>query len=171
MVLTHIDFDHSGGVVEGATPEEYVPAFPNARVVLIDERLDDWRNPEPGWTHDGIPVVRALDAAGVLDSVPDGGEAAPDVILRSAPGHRWGHAIVEIGGHLVHLADVLHDADHVVHPEWDTRFDGDPDEALATRRRLIEECADRDVVVVASHLTSAGVIERDGGAVRYRALS
>jgi glyoxylase-like metal-dependent hydrolase (beta-lactamase superfamily II) len=171
VVLTHIDFDHSGGVVEGASPEEYVPAFPNARVVLIDERLDDWRNPDPGWTHDGIPIVRSLDEAGVLDSVPDGGEAAPDVILRSAPGHRWGHAIVEVGGRLVHLADILHDAAHVPHPEWDTRFDGDPDEALATRRRLLSELADRDVVVVASHLTSAGVIERNGDTLRYRELS
>jgi glyoxylase-like metal-dependent hydrolase (beta-lactamase superfamily II) len=171
VVLTHIDFDHSGGSVEGESPEEYVPAFPNARVVLIDERLDDWRNPEPSWTHDGIPIVRALDQAGVLDSVPDGGEAAPDVILRSAPGHRWGHAIAEVGGRLVHLADVLHDAEHVVHPEWDTRFDGDPDEALETRKRLIEECADRDVVVVASHLVTAGTIERTGDGVRYRPLS
>jgi glyoxylase-like metal-dependent hydrolase (beta-lactamase superfamily II) len=171
VVLTHIDFDHSGGVVEGESPSEYVPAFPNARVVLIDERLDDWRNPEPEWTHDGIPIVRALDAAGVLHSVPDGGEAAPGVILRSAPGHRWGHAIVEVGGRLVHLADILHDAAHVAHPEWDLRFDGDPEEALATRRRLLEELADRDVVVVASHLTSAGVIERDGDGLRYRELS
>src|SRR4051794_32100969 len=170
VVLTHIDFDHSGGVVEGATPDEYRPAFPNARVVLIDERLSDWLDPQPDWTHDGIPIVRALHAAGVLDSVPDGGEAARDVILRSAPGHRWGHSIAEIGGRLVHVADLVHDPEHVAHPEWDSQFDSDPQLALETRRRLLSELADRDVVVVGSHLAGAGVVERDGDALRYRAL-
>jgi glyoxylase-like metal-dependent hydrolase (beta-lactamase superfamily II) len=171
VVLTHIDFDHAGGVVEGAAPESYRPAFPNARVVLIDDRLEDWRNPDPSWTHDGIPIVKALDEAGVLHSVSDGQEAVPGVVLRSAPGHRWGHAVVEVGGELVHLADAVHHPEHVTHPEWDTEFDSDPELALETRRRLLEEAADRGVVVTASHLDGAGVVERDvGGGLRHRAV-
>ena len=35
--------------------------------------------------------------------------------------------MLEIGGGLVHLADVVHHPLHVQHPEWDRAFDSDPE--------------------------------------------
>ena len=76
-----------------------------------------------------------------MDRIEDGGEAAPGVLLRAAPGHRAGHSLAEIGGSLVHLADLVHHPLHVQHPQWDRRFDSDVEVALATRMRVLEELA------------------------------
>ena len=56
-----------------------------------------------------------------------------------APGHRAGHACVEIdgrSGRRVFLSDVIHHPRHVEHPEWDREFDSDPEVGAAHAPRL-----------------------------------
>ena len=92
-------------------------------------------------------VIAALDRAGLVEGYEDGDEPAPGLRLRSAPGHRLGHSILEIGESLVH---------------WDC----EPEVALATRGTILIELAESGSKVATNHFASPGRIERAGDGLR-----
>jgi glyoxylase-like metal-dependent hydrolase (beta-lactamase superfamily II) len=150
VVLTHLDDDHIGGVLEGARL-----AFPNARIAAPAAGI---AAVEAG---EGLPVgiderkawLAALERHGVIDAF-EPGPLAEGVIARAAPGHRAGHVCIAIGGDhpLVHTADTLHHHAHIEHPEWDGAADDDRALALETRRALLAELSRDGTRAVASHL-------------------
>ena len=168
IVLTHLDFDHAGGVVAGDLEGPLEPAFPGLPVALADERLDWWRARTD--ENAGTPVLAALERAGVAVPVADGGEVLPEVVLRLAPGHRAGHACLEIGGAdgLVIGADLVHDPAHMPHPEWDGAMDFDAGVALATRLAWFGRLADEGRRVHFSHVDGVGVVARVGDGFGWR---
>jgi glyoxylase-like metal-dependent hydrolase (beta-lactamase superfamily II) len=152
VVLTHLDFDHCGGVSE----------IPTARVLASAEAL--------AAVNEQAGSARVLAAAGSRVSAFDG-EPFPEVRLVPAPGHRAGHCVVDVGAgsdRLVFLADVVHHPVHASHPEWDSTYDSDPPVALATRRDWLERLAGSGVRCAASHIDGWGIVDRDGGALRWR---
>lgn len=158
MLLTHLDFDHCGGVsVRGR------PAFPNARVVVSE--------PAARWALEaddaGAGVIREIAAAGLLDAV-SWGEVAPGLWLEDAPGHRIGHGALRFGD-AAYLADAIHHPAHVANPEWDREFDSDPAIGLATRRRLLAAAAATGGPVACSHVAGWGTVEADAaGGLRWQ---
>jgi glyoxylase-like metal-dependent hydrolase (beta-lactamase superfamily II) len=151
VVVTHLDFDHFGGSLD----------LPRARVAIP-------AGAEPS-SPAGEQALARLEAAGRVDRIEDGGSPAPGVTVRAAPGHRSGHSIVEIGGDLVHLADVVHHTEHVPNPDWDRVFDSDVQLALVTRTRVLDEMVRRGVTVTASHIDGPGRIEPDAdGGLRWQ---
>lgn len=155
VVLSHLDFDHCGGALAGSWPDRLRPAFP--RVVLGAVGYGDLRPGEPDDWNVGTPLLAAYKREAAVEQVPDGAEFRSGLRLVSAPGHRPGHAILLVGDELVYGADLLHHAEHVVHPEWDTT-DADPALALATRTGWIERFAASAVPLVFSHLEGRGLI-------------
>jgi glyoxylase-like metal-dependent hydrolase (beta-lactamase superfamily II) len=158
VVLTHLDFDHLGGLLT----DGWEPRFPGARIVALEGGLKI----EPDLERRRASI-RALEVLAV-EEVGEG-ELAPGLRLRAAPGHRAGHAIVDAGD-AVHLADVIHHPLHVEHPEWDSKTDDDAGLALRTRRALLAEMAEREVTVTAGHVSGRGRIERVSGGLRWSPL-
>lgn len=111
-------------------------------------------------------LVPALPVGGMrLEGVSGDAENARGARLRPAPGHRVGHAVLELGGgpdRFVFLADTLHARKHMSHPDWDQLHDAAPDVTRATRRRLVDELAGSGAVVGCSHVGTLGTIERGG---------
>ncbi|HST25178.1 MAG TPA: MBL fold metallo-hydrolase [Gaiellaceae bacterium] len=169
LVLTHFDFDHSGGLVTGRTPDELRPTFPGVTVLAPAEALAEARSADEEDV--AAQVVATLDAARLLDGYEDGAEPAPGLRLRAAQGHRLGHSIVEVGDSLVHVVDIVHDRLHVEHLDWDRTWDADPEVALATRGTILAELAERGSSVLASHIPEPGRIERAGDGLRWASLS
>lgn len=160
VVLTHLDFDHFGGAAD-------IPA----ERVFVTKTAADWARTwedEPGPLYE---VFGRLD--GRLTEVADGIEVLPGVRLVEAPGHREGHACVEIearDGRRVFLSDVIHHPLHVQHPEWDCEFDSDVDVALRTRRDWLERLAGTGTPCAASHIVGWGTIEPGGDGLGWRPL-
>jgi glyoxylase-like metal-dependent hydrolase (beta-lactamase superfamily II) len=152
VLLTHLDFDHCGGCLD----------IPRARVLAPADAEPSGRA--------GREVLDRMGADGRLEMVDPGAEPLEGVVLRSAPGHRGGHCIVEVGDGLVHLADVVHHPVHVGRPEADRVFDEDAGLALETRRRVLDEMAARAVVVTASHIEGPGRIAREQDGLRWQPL-
>lgn len=174
VILTHLDFDHSGGVVAGTWPDEIEPAFPSTPVRVADVDLDWWWRAEERPLNVGTPILHALRDAGVLETFSAGGEVLPGVRARSAPGHCAGHCTFEVAGEegvLLHIADAIHHRSHVEHPEWDGLYDRRAPLALKTRRALLAEAETRGATVIASHIERPGRIERRDGAARWVDLS
>jgi glyoxylase-like metal-dependent hydrolase (beta-lactamase superfamily II) len=156
VVLTHLDFDHCGGA----------PEVPAERVV-VTATAAAWARALPA-DRSARRVIEALGDR--LDEAADGAEVAPGIRIVEAPGHRGGHACVEIGvdgSRRVFLADVIHHTSHVEHPEWDREFDTDPELGLATRRRWLAELSGTGVWCAASHIDGWGTIEPAGDGYRW----
>jgi glyoxylase-like metal-dependent hydrolase (beta-lactamase superfamily II) len=151
VVLTHLDDDHIGGVLDSGSSL----VFPKARIAAPAAGI---AAVEAG---EGLPVgveerkawLAQLRRLGVLDAF-EPGVLAEGVTARPAPGHRAGHCSIAVAGDhpLVHIADTLHHAAHIEHPEWDGPADDDRELALATRRTVIAELQAMGTRAVASHL-------------------
>ena len=166
LIATHLDWDHCGGFVSGTWPDRLAPAYPGLHVLAPSEAVTEAR--ADGDEESTAPVVVAvLDSAELVEEYADGAEPAPGLRLRSAPGHRTGHSILEVGDSFVHAADTFHHPLHVEHPEWDTQFDADPELGLATRLALFAELADSGATVLVSHIAGLGRVERAGGGYRW----
>lgn len=152
LVMTHLDFDHVGGCFE----------FPRARMAIPTAAVPDADPNDPGHR-----AVREFEAAGRLDRVEDGGSPAPGIVVRSAPGHREGHSVVEVGDAFLHMADLVHHPLQVANPSWDHVFDSDPGTAQTTRLRELERLAGSGVTTVSSHIVGPGRIECDDDGYRW----
>ena len=154
VVVTHLDYDHAGGLLAGTWPDELGLAFPNSRVVIHEDAVAAARAADADAPDNvGTRLVALLDAAERLDAVGDGETIATGVTVRSAPGHRVGHMVVEVAGDdpFVFAADTFHNVEHVAHPEWDTSSDEDGATALATRRRVLAELAESGARTAITH--------------------
>jgi len=169
VILTHLHGDHVGGALHGSWPDDLRPAFPNARVVAPAVEVEWSRGGGSGRSNEGGPVAVAA-LAPVLVAVADDVEVAPGVRLRPAPGHTPGHSVVEVDGRepLVFAADLIHAIELVERPQ---AVVPDIDQALGleTRRRLLNEFADRGVDVLATHIPGPAParVERSGSGFKW----
>ena len=152
MVLTHGHPDHIGGL----TDEAGGPTFPNARHVMA---RDEWAF----WTDEA--TLARLEASGdhlqqflaavarrnlppcdrieLLGAEALGGEpeVVPGVRALPAPGHTPGHlavAVASAGAQLLYLADTVLHPIHAEERDWYPVFDLLPEQAAATKRRLLD---------------------------------
>ncbi|MCX6094913.1 MAG: MBL fold metallo-hydrolase [Candidatus Bipolaricaulota bacterium] len=167
VIITHHDRDHLAGVV---APDGTL-AFPNARHIMTQVGWA-WHTSEKNLA--AMPEAHAafhrtirslLEGRVVL--VHGETEVAPGIRIIPAPGHRPGHVAVQIvsqGKRLWHLADTIVHPIFVEHPEWGSRFDSTPDEALATRRRFLDIAATEGPLLFLSHFPFPGLGYVTGGA-------
>ncbi|WP_108660780.1 MBL fold metallo-hydrolase [Acuticoccus kandeliae] len=170
VLLTHLHPDHIGGLVDGAGGA----AFPNAELVVAANELAFWTDPA---TRAALPdgakgmvdgIVKATEvyegrvrpfegATGV-----DGVEAVP------LPGHTPGHTgyrISDGGQSLLIWGDIVHIAPlQVPNPDIYIGFDTVPEEAVATRKRIMDEAATDKLLITGMHLPFPGFahLVRDG---------
>jgi glyoxylase-like metal-dependent hydrolase (beta-lactamase superfamily II) len=157
VFLTHLHVDHVGW----NTDRNGELVFPEARYVAHRDGVAFAR------TTDRPHVARTIAA---VDFEQIGGEIelADDVTAFELPGHFRGHMGLRIasGG-----SEAVLIADAAVHPmllqEPDAIYvsDGDPAACAATRRALLPELVDRDVLTVCGHYPAGGigrVVTRDG---------
>ncbi len=172
IVLTHLDFDHAGGLLTGVWPGDVQLAFPGTPVAMLDGAAQAAREADPeADLNVATGLTALLEHEGLLVETSSGNEVISGIRLTSAPGHRPGHAIVEVDGHepLTHMADVLHHEVHAQHPDWDGLADLEPDVALATRIRVLGQVADSGTNVVVSHVPGPDPLRivREGDAFRF----
>lgn len=123
IVLTHLDFDHAGGIED----------FPEARVHLMRAELDAGRARRGGKTSnkryrpmqfDQVREWRPYTQEGGswlgFGAVRDLDGLPPEILFIPLPGHTWGHAGVAIAsaeGWLLHAGDAYFHADEMRRPD------------------------------------------------------
>jgi glyoxylase-like metal-dependent hydrolase (beta-lactamase superfamily II) len=97
-----------------------------------------------------LPVLESGQAV-----LLDGTHAINDELLvEPAPGHTPGHVVLHLrsGGEAALLCgDVVHHPIQVYAPHWNTQFCQDPEQARATRRRVLKYCAEHRALLCPSH--------------------
>jgi glyoxylase-like metal-dependent hydrolase (beta-lactamase superfamily II) len=176
VVTTHLHVDHVGGHTR-RRGDEWVPMFPRARYLLVEEEWAHWTSDHPHVatelqrTGDYLAdCVRPLLDAGAVDFVEPSRRVTDEVRLRPAPGETPGHVIVEVGSgasRAVLSADVMHHPLQARNPGWSTSICVEPERATDTRERLLREWAGDRALVYPTHFTEvpAGRVEpcRGGG--------
>jgi glyoxylase-like metal-dependent hydrolase (beta-lactamase superfamily II) len=177
VVLTHMHFDHIGGLFADGLKDRLRPDVP---IHLAAAEAEFWASPDFSRTSMPPPVEakirsvtrRFLDEyRGQLRTFEAEHEVAPGVIVSRTGGHTPGHSVVRMasgGDRLTFLGDAVF-PDHFDRPDWHNAFDHDPDEAARVRVRLLRELAASGEPLVATHLSfpSVGRVAVAGDVFRW----
>lgn len=113
IVLTHLDFDHAGGLSDFPAATVHSTAHEHAAAITSPDFLDRRRYRSAQWAHG--PLWRLHDGPGDLWAHGlTGHEVLPGITIVPMPGHSRGHAAVAVGAGggrlLVHAGDAAFDA-------------------------------------------------------------
>ena len=172
VVCTHMHFDHVGWntqLVDG----RFVPTFPRARYLVCAEEYAHFTATMSG--DDLMLHANALQPvaeAGLLSLVAPDHRLSPEVCLVPTPGHTIGHVSVAIesqGQRALISGDFLHHPCQLPRPHWNTSFEHDPAQSLATRKAMLASLADTEGLLIGTHFPAptAGHVVREGAAYRF----
>jgi glyoxylase-like metal-dependent hydrolase (beta-lactamase superfamily II) len=163
VFLTHVHIDHVGWNADAAG----TPLFANARYLIHPDGLM--------WAFDAranAPYVqrclRSLAKRRLVDDVAAGEEIVAGVVTFELRGHLPGHLGLRVGDEAVLIADAAVHPALLDEPDWVYIFDFDPNRSAATRRRLVPELVDNEILVICGHYPDGGIgrlVRRDGHVV------
>ena len=174
VLLTHLHPDHTGGLVGPAGA-----AFPNAELIVREEEIAFWTDPatRTALPEPMRPPVDALNATlalyeGRIVRFFGDAEVAPGITPVHLPGHTPDIQAIgsptavsscSFGGDVIHAAAV-----QFAEPRAFVAYDSDPQTAVATRLRVLDEVATDRVRVAGMHMPFPGLghVVRDGASYR-----
>lgn len=179
LVLTHLHPDHAWGALMSSGE----PVFANAKVFVGKAEAAFWST--PGLADRVTPIFRnaVLGANQVLQAydgrwrgVVEGDEILPGLEVLDTPGHSPGHIslLLDDAEGLILTGDaIIHEVASFTRPEWAFGFDTDADQAVTSRRRLLDLATAQGHAVCGGHWSWPGIghAERDGAAYRFRPLN
>ncbi len=171
VLLTHLDFDHIGGLVKNGKA-----VFPNATVWISQSEYEAWlagniqKRPE-----DKIKLARNM-AAIYKDRIKlfnFGTEILPGITALDASGHTPGHTAYEIVSgpdKLIIAGDLMHIVEaQLPIPELSTIYDMDMEKAAATRVRLLKQAVEERADLAGMHMEPiSNVYQRQDGGFMMR---
>ena len=175
VVFTHGHPDHLWGAVDEL--DELV--IPDATFYVANAELDFWTGDN---ATRGLPAERMGFVTGArrnytaiknkLKMVKAGDEVVSGLRIIDTPGHTQGHVSLALAGGdgLIIVGDALtHPLISFQHPEWKPIADHVPDQAIATRRKLLDRLATDRSKLIGFHLPYPGVgtVERKDSAYRF----
>ncbi|MDG2422802.1 MAG: MBL fold metallo-hydrolase [Phycisphaerales bacterium] len=152
VILTHLHFDHAGGLTRLTPSGELMPTFPNAEVVVQQQEWDD--------ALANRSTMNATYLRSHLDPIADQVRCVEGEVLVTdglsvipSPGHTWGHQsilIEETDGPICFTGDLLPTRHHIGRA-WSMGYDMLPYDTLKTKESLLTRAADEGWRLVLDH--------------------
>ena len=178
VIFTHGHPDHLWGAVDEL--DDLVT--PDASFYVASAEWDFWTGDN---ALRGLLAERAGFVTGArrnyaaikqrVKMVKPGDDIVTGLRVLATPGHTQGHVALELAGGdgLIVGGDALtHPLISFRHPEWRPAADHVPDQAVTTRRALLDRLATDRAKLIGFHLPypGVGVVERKDGAYRFVAV-
>lgn len=168
VINTHAHYDHVGWNTHSHDDHTHL-TFPNATYYMLREEFEHYTQPEQVAQDPSLEsTLVPLRDSGRLALAEDGTIVTPEVRIFRSPGHTAGHICVSIdsgGESAVFLGDLTHHPAEFANPEWMGTWDLLPQTLLETRRRLMREAVERDLLLLTAHHSFPGagkVVAVDG---------
>lgn len=175
IILTHAHPDHH----EGLLTAQKTARFANAELIIHEAEHAFWHD-------DGILSQAPAEAKPFFASARGAlapyaartrkvkaGEVAPGLTLEHAPGHTPGHSILRLSSgsqQLLLVGDSIHNVVlQTARPEITFTFDADTQQAVASRRRVLDMAAADRLVFSGAHIPFPGFgrVSKDGNGYRF----
>ncbi len=142
VILSHLHFDHCGGLVRRRESGKFEPAFPRARLFVQRGELETARNPRNERLHAAYRHMQEIlgTVDGSFEAVEGDVEVVTGVTAAVTGGHTFDHqvAMVRDGGHcFVHLADIVPTRSHMRGP-WNQAYDLDALRTMEQKAAYLE---------------------------------
>lgn len=160
VLCTHIHFDHVGWNIklEGG---KWIPTFPNAKYLFAKEEYKYWeQKPEKEMEDDKLSFddsVSPIIKDGLAHFVESNHKIDQNISLVSTPGHTPGHVSVLIESQdkkAIISGDFLHHPCQIANPQWTMDADTLPEVAFKTRKKMLNEIADSQTLLIGSHFAN-----------------
>ncbi len=154
VVLSHLHFDHVGGVLDKSPSGELRPIFTKARFYIQKAEWDIALSPPDERL--AAAYRHAPECLQVLENVillEGDSTIVPQIRTAISAGHTDFHqcVIVESGGAgLIHLADIVPTTSHI-RLAWNAAYDTNPLGTIAAKKRFFAEARAKNLWVSFSH--------------------
>ena len=175
VFCTHLHIDHVGWNTL-RRDGRLVPTFPNASYIFSRRDFEFWSRmsettPHPAGAYFRECVLPVVES-GQAKLVDENFVINDELRISPASGHSPGQICVHLssrGQEAIFTGDLMHHMLQCLEPDWSTCFCFDRIEAASTRRRILEECADRDVLLFPTHFPSptVGRVKSSGTSFKF----
>jgi glyoxylase-like metal-dependent hydrolase (beta-lactamase superfamily II) len=161
IVITHLHPDHANGLVDDAGK----PHYPNAEIAVHEIEADFWTRPDVANEDERLKGNRARSRINLapyrdrMRRVRDGEDFLGFVPVL-APGHTPGHTcwlLAASGGGFLAFGDVVHlSGIQISHPDAAVTYDLDKDQAIRSRKRILDMAATDHLAIAGAHVNAPG---------------
>lgn len=153
VVVTHLHFDHAGGLTRLDNSGSAVPCFPNATIhtqrTEWDDALANKSTMHSTYLRDHLDPV-----AGQIKTHDGAGEILPGIRVQPLPGHTWGQQGVLFdasgGGTVVFPGDLIPTVHHAS-PTYGMAYDVLPYESMVQKERFLKSAIAEKWTIVLDH--------------------
>ncbi|HKK59145.1 MAG TPA: MBL fold metallo-hydrolase [Salinivirga sp.] len=154
IILTHLHWDHCGGVLNKNSDGEIVAAFPNAQIWVSQMQWDWATNPNireaPAFPQENI---RPMQETNKVNLVKQEGEIIPGIEVRLFNGHTKGLMLplIDKGGKKVFFAGDLIPVMANIPLVYVASYDILPLDTIAEKERILQEALENNWTIVLQH--------------------
>jgi glyoxylase-like metal-dependent hydrolase (beta-lactamase superfamily II) len=155
VVVSHLHFDHCGGLVRRRNSGALEAAFPKARIIVQRGELEIAREPRNERLHAAYRHAAEILAPNLtrLEAIDGQQEIAPGVTALPTGGHTRDHQVVRVedaGASFVHLADIVPTRSHMRGP-WNQAYDLDALTTMEQKAAHLKQAAETRAWISFAH--------------------